>query len=117
MVANASILTGVRFGLRERLLLSFVAISGFAVVAVVVGSYDFYAIGEALNRVTNKSVPRPISPVPFLCCNQRSCKPTLAWSEPRRRQYSIEHVPAKVGTGFAKRTCSNNEIERDDDSR
>ncbi len=79
MVANASILTGVRFGLRERLLLSFVAISGFAVVAAVVGSYAFYAIGEALHRVTDELV-RPISPVPFLCCNQRSCKPTLAWS-------------------------------------
>jgi hypothetical protein len=60
-------------------LLSFIAISGFAVVAAVVGSYAFYAIGEALHRVTDKSV-RPISPVPFPCCNQRSCKPTLAWS-------------------------------------
>jgi hypothetical protein len=79
MVANASNLTGVRFGLRERLLLSFVAISGFAVVAAVVGIYAFYAIGEALHRVTDESV-RPISPAPFPCCNQRSCKPTLAWS-------------------------------------
>jgi hypothetical protein len=70
---------GVRYGLRERLLLSFVAISGFAVVAALVGSYAFYAIGEALHRVTDKSV-RPISPVPFPYCNQRSWKPTLARS-------------------------------------
>jgi signal transduction histidine kinase/CheY-like chemotaxis protein len=61
MVANASNLTGVRFGLRERLLLSFVAISGFAVVAAVVGIYAFYAIGEALHRVTDESVPPAIA--------------------------------------------------------
>ena len=79
MVANASKLTGARYGLRERLLLSFIAISGFAVVAALVGIYAFYAIGEALHRVTDESV-RPISPVPFVCCNQRSRKPTLAWS-------------------------------------
>jgi hypothetical protein len=39
-------------GLRERLLLSFVAISSFAVVAAVVGNYAFYAIGRALHQVT-----------------------------------------------------------------
>jgi hypothetical protein len=38
----------IGFGLRQRLLLSFIAISGFAVVAAVVGNYAFYAIGEAL---------------------------------------------------------------------
>jgi signal transduction histidine kinase len=47
----------IRHGLRERLLLSFIAISGFAVVAAVVGNYAFYAIGEALHQVTEKSVP------------------------------------------------------------
>jgi signal transduction histidine kinase/CheY-like chemotaxis protein len=61
MVANASKPPGVRYGLRERLLLSFVAISGFAVVAAVVGSYAFHAIGEALHLVTAKSVPPAIA--------------------------------------------------------
>ncbi|HEY7232339.1 MAG TPA: response regulator [Pseudolabrys sp.] len=61
MVANASKLMGVHYGLRERLLLSFVAISGFSVVAAVVGVYAFYAIGEALHRVTDKSVPPAIA--------------------------------------------------------
>jgi signal transduction histidine kinase/CheY-like chemotaxis protein len=61
MVANASKPIGVRFGLRERLLLSFVAISGFAVLAAVVGIYAFYAIGEALHGVTDKSVPPAIA--------------------------------------------------------
>jgi signal transduction histidine kinase/CheY-like chemotaxis protein len=61
MAANASKLKGVRYGLRERLLLSFVAISGFSVVAAVVGIYAFYAIGEALHRVTGKSVPPAIA--------------------------------------------------------
>jgi signal transduction histidine kinase/CheY-like chemotaxis protein/methyl-accepting chemotaxis protein len=61
MVANASNLVGVRYGLRERLLLSFLAISGFSVLAAVVGIYAFYAIGEALHRVTDKSVPPAIA--------------------------------------------------------
>src|SRR5262249_10258451 len=53
--------TGVAYGLRARLLLSFVAISGFAVVAAVGGIYAFYAIGEALHQVTEKSVPPAIA--------------------------------------------------------
>jgi signal transduction histidine kinase len=61
MVAKASKLIGGRYGLRERLLLSFVAISGFSVIAAVVGIYVFYAIGEALHRVTDKSVPPAIA--------------------------------------------------------
>jgi signal transduction histidine kinase/CheY-like chemotaxis protein/methyl-accepting chemotaxis protein len=49
------------YGLRARLLLSFIAISSFAVVAAVVGNYAFYAIGEALHQVTEKSVPPAIA--------------------------------------------------------
>jgi signal transduction histidine kinase/CheY-like chemotaxis protein len=49
------------YGLRDRLLLSFLAISGFAVVAAVVGNYAFYAIGDALQQVTEKSVPPAIA--------------------------------------------------------
>jgi signal transduction histidine kinase/CheY-like chemotaxis protein len=48
-------------GLRERLLLSFVAISSFAVIAAMVGNYAFYAIGEALHQVTEESVPPAIA--------------------------------------------------------
>ena len=48
-------------GLRERLLLSFIAISSFAVVAALVGNYAFYAIGEALHQVTERSVPPAIA--------------------------------------------------------
>jgi adenylate cyclase len=49
------------YGLRERLLLAFIAISSFAVVAAVVGNYAFYATGEALRQVTEKSVPPAIA--------------------------------------------------------
>ena len=55
--ANESKRAKFGYGLRERLLLSFIAISSFAVVAAVVGNYAFYAIGEALHQVTEKSVP------------------------------------------------------------
>jgi adenylate cyclase len=59
----ANELKKVRFGhgLRERLLLAFIAISGFAVVAAVVGNYAFYAIGQSLHQVTEKSVPPAIA--------------------------------------------------------
>lgn len=59
-VASGSKAAGIRHGLRERLLLSFIAISSFAVVAAVVGNYAFYALGEALHQVTDKSVPPAI---------------------------------------------------------
>src|ERR1700730_12634141 len=50
-------------GLRERLLLSFVAISSFAIIAAAVGNYAFYAIGKALHQVTEESVPPAIATV------------------------------------------------------
>ena len=58
--ANGSKPAAIGHGLRGRLLLSFVAISSFAVIAAVVGNYAFYALGEALHQVTEKSVPPAI---------------------------------------------------------
>ena len=48
------------YGLRGHLLLSFIAISGFAVIAAVVGSYAFHNIGEALHEMTDRSIPPAI---------------------------------------------------------
>src|ERR1700693_1907059 len=59
--ANESKTVTIGHGLRERLLLAFIAISGFAVVAAVVGNYAFYAIGQSLHQVTEKSVPSAIA--------------------------------------------------------
>ena len=53
--------TKVGHGLRERLLLSFIAISSFAVIAAAVGNYAFYTIGQSLRQVTEKSVPSAIA--------------------------------------------------------
>src|SRR6516162_1418278 len=61
----------IGFGLRQRLLLSFIAISGFAVVAAIVGYYAFYAIGEALHQVTEKSVPPAIATLEFAQSTER----------------------------------------------
>src|SRR5215471_15275261 len=61
----------IGFGLRQRLLLSFIAISGFAVVAAVGGDYAFYAIGEALQQVTEKSVPPAIATLEFAQSTER----------------------------------------------
>jgi adenylate cyclase len=60
-IANELKAVRIGHGLRERLLLSFIAISGFAVVAAVVGNYAFYAIGQSLQQVTEKSVPPAIA--------------------------------------------------------
>jgi hypothetical protein len=59
------------FGLRQRLLLSFIAISGFALVAALVGNYAFYAIGEALRQVTEKSVPPAMATLEFAQSTER----------------------------------------------
>ena len=48
------------YGLRGRLLLSFIAISSFATIAAIVGTYALYAIGKALHEVTDRSVPPAI---------------------------------------------------------
>src|SRR5580700_6495011 len=60
-IANELKSVKIGHGLRERLLLAFIAISGFAVVAAVVGNYAFYAIGQSLHQVTEKSVPPAIA--------------------------------------------------------
>jgi signal transduction histidine kinase/DNA-binding response OmpR family regulator/HAMP domain-containing protein len=51
----------VKFGLRARLLLSFIGISGFAIVAAVFANYAFFAIGQALQDVTERTVPPAIA--------------------------------------------------------
>src|SRR5262244_1496312 len=48
------------YGLRGRLLLSFIAISSFAAIAAIVGTYALYAIGKALHEVTDRSIPPAI---------------------------------------------------------
>src|SRR5262245_49112279 len=48
------------YGLRGRLLLSFIAISSFAAIAAIVGAYALYAIGQALHEMTDRSVPPAI---------------------------------------------------------
>ena len=48
------------YGLRGRLLLSFIAISSFAAVAAIVGTYALYTIGKALHEMTDRSIPPAI---------------------------------------------------------
>src|SRR5262247_3300619 len=48
------------YGLRGRLLLSFIAISSFAAIAAIVGTYALYNIGTALHEVTDRSIPPAI---------------------------------------------------------
>jgi signal transduction histidine kinase/CheY-like chemotaxis protein/methyl-accepting chemotaxis protein len=48
------------YGLRGRLLLAFIAISSFAAIAAIVGTYALYTIGQALHEMTDRSVPPAI---------------------------------------------------------
>src|SRR5262249_46818409 len=48
------------YGLRGRLLLSFIAISSFAAIAAIVGTYALYAIGKALHEMSERSIPPAI---------------------------------------------------------
>ena len=48
------------YGLRGRLLLSFIAISSFAAIAAIVGTYALYTIGKALHEMTDRSIPPAI---------------------------------------------------------
>src|SRR5262247_2573709 len=48
------------YGLRGRLLLSFIAISSFAAIAAIVGTYALHTIGEALHEMTDRSIPPTI---------------------------------------------------------
>src|SRR5215472_4550467 len=48
------------YGLRGRLLLSFIAISSFAAIAAIVGTYALYTIGKALYEMTDRSIPPAI---------------------------------------------------------
>ena len=52
--------TRVGYGLGGRLLLSFIAISSFAVIAAIVGSYAFHTIGIAVGVMTDQSIPPAI---------------------------------------------------------
>src|SRR6516165_2975196 len=52
--------TRVGYGLGARLLLSFIAISSFAVIAAIVGSYAFHTIGKAVGVMTDQSIPPAI---------------------------------------------------------
>src|SRR5262245_40107837 len=45
------------YGLRGRLLLSFIAISSFSAIAAIVGTYALSLIGKAMDRMTERSIP------------------------------------------------------------
>ena len=57
MTVTASSFRKTALGLRERLLLSFAAIGLLAVIAAAFGNYAFYALGEALWQITERSIP------------------------------------------------------------
>ena len=50
-----------KFGVRGRLLLSFVGISGFAVLATVAAMYSFLLVQTLLDKVTEQRVPTALA--------------------------------------------------------
>jgi adenylate cyclase len=51
----------VKFGLRARLFMSFIGVSGFAVIAAIFANYAFDAIGKGLQDVTQRTIPPAIA--------------------------------------------------------
>ena len=50
-----------RFGVRGRLLLSFVGISGFAVLAAAAAMYSFFEVQKVLDKITEQRVPTALA--------------------------------------------------------
>jgi adenylate cyclase len=50
-------------GVRGRLLLAFLGISAFAVLAAVAGMHSFLKVGEALDEITRSRVPSAVAPL------------------------------------------------------
>ena len=49
------------FGVRGRLLLAFLGISGFAILAAAAGMHSFLKVGEALDGITRDRVPSAVA--------------------------------------------------------
>ena len=60
MTGRAKTLVG-RIGVRGRLLLAFLGISAFAVIAAAAGLYSFAEVGRVLGRITEERVPSALA--------------------------------------------------------
>lgn len=77
-----------RFGVRGRLFLSFVGISGFAVLATAAAMYSFFEVQTLLDRVTEQRVPTALAAQELSARVERIVAQTptlLAASTPRKR--------------------------------
>ena len=108
--------------------MSFIAISSFAVVAAAVGNYAFYAIGQSLHQVTEKSVPPAIATLELAQRTERivAAGPSLlgattteefkaASSALERELNAAEHLLAQLpghGVSFSELTEINGVYDR-----
>jgi adenylate cyclase len=80
-----------RMGVRGRLVLSFIGISGFAVLAAAAAMYSFAEVGEVLDRITEKRVPMALTAQELSARVERvvANAPDLLKSETPREQTEI----------------------------
>ena len=50
-----------KMGVRGRLLLAFLGISAFALIAAAAGMISFFEVGEVMNRITQRKVPSALA--------------------------------------------------------
>jgi adenylate cyclase len=94
----------VRLGVRARLLLAFLGISAFAVIAAAAGLYSFAEVGKVLGRITEERVPAALASLELSRQAERiaAAAPALLAV---RSQSQLEEVSAEI-------TAEVDELER-----
>ncbi len=86
-----------QFGVRGRLLLSFVGISGFAVLAAVAAMYSFFQVQSVLDKITEQRVPTALAALELSARVERIVAKTPALLAANTRRERLE-IWSKLGS-------------------
>lgn len=105
-----------RMGVRGRLILSFIGISGFAVLAATVAMYSFAEVGAVLDKITEKRVPMALTAQELSARVERvvASAPDLLKAETPREQTEIwSGLSAESGQIDAQLTLLRTHVDAD----
>jgi adenylate cyclase len=88
-------------GVRGRLLLAFLGISAFAVLAAVAGMHSFLKVGEALDEITRNRVPSAVAPLQLAAQAERivAAAPALLAADSKAE---LEEVSTRIASEVAR---------------
>jgi PAS domain S-box-containing protein len=88
-------------GVRGRLLLAFLGISAFAVLAAVAGMHSFLKVGEALDEITRSRVPSAVAPLQLAAQAERivAAAPALLAADSKAER---EEVSTRIESEVAR---------------